>query len=81
MMQYTVETTENGVVETLVIEGETYKKEWVRDGGCLRCQQKDFAAQMKDDEISDDLLLERVEEVFDGFIASSVDDIREILED
>lgn len=74
-MRYTVETTENGVIETLEIDGETYKKEWVRGVGCLSCQQKDFARQMECSGYSGDLL-EKVDETFDGFIASSVDDMR-----
>lgn len=28
-MKYSIETTENGVVETLEINGVVYKKEWV----------------------------------------------------
>lgn len=33
-MKYTVETTENGVIETLELYGIIYKKEWTgRDNG------------------------------------------------
>ena len=49
-MKYTVETTENGVNETLELNGTIYKKEWLRrENGLLECSQKDFRAQMEAD--------------------------------
>lgn len=49
-MKYTVETTENGVNETLELYGIIYKKEWIRrENGLLECLQKDFRAQMEED--------------------------------
>lgn len=41
-MKYTAETTENGVTETLELDGSIYKKEWIREKtGVMRCKQKD----------------------------------------
>ena len=80
-MKYIIETTENGVNETLEVDGNLYKKEWCREGnGLFRCKQKGFADQMENDGYDNELLLEKVDEVFDSFLASSVDDIRDYLD-
>lgn len=77
-MKYTVETTENGVNETLELNGTIYKKEWVRrKNGLLECSQKDFRAQMEEDGYSGELVA-KVDEIFDGFLADAVDEIKEI---
>ena len=34
-MRYSIETTENGVNETLEVDGNLYKKEWEREGNGL----------------------------------------------
>ena len=79
-MKYSVETTDSGVIETLEVEGSLYKKEWTREeNGLVSCKQKDFSTQMQNDGYEDDELLEKIEEVFDSFIASSVDDMRDYL--
>lgn len=76
-MKYTVETTENGVNETLELYGIIYKKEWTRlENGLLQCSQKDFSEQMRENGHDGDLI-ERVAEVFDSFLAGDVDDIRD----
>lgn len=42
-MKYSIETTENGVNETLEVDGNLYKKEWEREvTGLFRCKQKKF---------------------------------------
>ena len=42
-MKYTVELTENGITETLELNGIIYKKEWTRlENGLLQCSQKEF---------------------------------------
>lgn len=80
-MKYSVEMTESGVIETLEVEGILYKKEWTREENSLfSCKQQDFSIQMINDGNEDELLLEKIEEVFDGFIASSVDEIRDYLD-
>ena len=76
-MKYTVELTENGINETLELNGITYRKEWTRSGnGLLQCSQKDFSEQMRVNGHDGDLI-ERVAEVFDSFLAGDVDDIRD----
>lgn len=76
-MKYTVETAKNGVNETLEVNGTIYKKEWVRrKNGLLECSQKDFRAQMEEDGYSGELVA-KVDEIFDGFLADAVDEIKE----
>ena len=80
-MRYSIETTENGVNETLEVDGNLYKKEWEREkNGLFRCKQKGFADQMENDGYDNESLLEKIDEVFDSFLASSVDDIRDYLD-
>ena len=80
-MKYIIETTEDGVNETLEVDGNLYKKEWCREeNGIFRCKQKNFADQMENDGCDNELLLEKIDEVFDSFLASSVDDIRDYLD-
>lgn len=77
-MKYTVETAKNGVNETLEVNGTIYKKVWVRrKNGLLECSQKDFRAQMEEDGYSGELVA-KVDEIFDGFLADAVDEIKEI---
>ena len=77
-MKYTVELTENGITETLELNGIIYKKEWTRlENGLLQCSQKDFSEQMRVNGHDGDLI-ERVAEVFDSFLAGDVDDIADL---
>jgi phenolic acid decarboxylase len=79
-MKYTVETTENGVNETLELYGIIYKKEWIRrENGLLECLQKDFRAQMEEDGYEGELVA-KVDETFDGFLADDVDYMRDFLD-
>lgn len=78
-MKYSIETTEDGVVETLEINGAVYMKEWVHVAqGYLGCKQRDFTRQMIEDGLNDELI-EKIEEIFDGFIASDFDSMRDYL--
>lgn len=80
-MKYIVETTENGVTETLELDGSIYKKEWIREKtGVMRCKQKDFSEQLMESGCKNDYLLEKVEETFDNSIPVSVDDMRDYLD-
>lgn len=80
-MRYSIETTKNGVNETLEVDGNLYKKEQEREeNGLFRCKQKNFVEQMENDGYDNEPLLEKVDEVFDRFLASSVDDIRDYLD-
>lgn len=68
-MKYIIETTETGCVETLELnDGRKYVKRHTRTALGLRGEDQDFAVQMKEDGISDELL-EAVDENFDGFLA------------
>lgn len=79
-MRYTIETTENGVIETLEVDGTIYKKEWERkEKRILVCHQKDFWAQMQENGDDREELLERVNNIFDDFLMDSVDEMREYL--
>lgn len=80
-MRYSIETTKNGVNETLEVDGNLYKKEQeIEENGLFRCKQKNFVEQMENDGYDNEPLLEKVDEVFDSFLASSVDDIRDYLD-
>ncbi len=47
-MKYIIETTENGVNETLEVDGNLYKKEWCREeNGIFRCKQKTLQIKWK----------------------------------
>ena len=79
-MKYTVELTENGINETLDLNGITYRKEWTRlENGLLQCSQKDFSEQMRENG-HDGGLVAKVEDIFDGFLAGDVDDMRDFLD-
>lgn len=79
-MKYTVELTENGINETLELNGITYRKEWTRlKNGLFQCSQKDFSEQMRENGHDGDLI-ERVAEVFDSFLGGAVDDTRDCLD-
>lgn len=78
-MKYSIETTEDGVVETLEINGAVYKQEWIHVAqGHLGCKQRDFTKQMIEDGLNDELI-EKIEEIFDGFLASDFDSMRDYL--
>ncbi len=78
-MKYSIEMTENGVVETLEINGAVYKKEWIYIAqGHLFCKQRDFSEQMIEDGLNDELV-DKIEDTFDGFIASEVESMRDYL--
>ena len=80
-MKYSIETTEDGVNETLDVDGNLYKKEWKREeNGLFRCKQKNFADQMENDVYDNESLLEKIDEVFYSFHSISVDDIRDYLD-
>ena len=71
-MKYTIESTENGCIETIELQnGKEFKKEHVRTTFGSQCKDEDFATQMEYDGIGDSVLLDEVYDTFDGFIASS----------
>lgn len=46
----------------------------------LDVNKKNFVDQMENDGCDNELLLEKIDEVFNSFLASSVDDIRDYLD-
>ena len=61
---------------------ETYIKKSGRERETvfLDVNKKAFADQMENDGFDNESLLEKIDEVFDSFLASSVDDIRDYLD-
>lgn len=79
IMKYVIETTENGCVEIIVLsDGRQYSKRHVRtDCGGTITRDDDFCERMKRDGICEEIL-EKVFDLFDGFIASDFMDIAEL---
>ena len=60
-MKYSVETTENGYVETLEVNGKEYKKRWkYKDMGHYQSNDAEFFEQLEEDGVEDVELLDRV---------------------
>lgn len=78
-MKYVIETTENGCVETITLsDGRQYSKRHVRsDHGGSITRDDDFYEQMERDGICEEIL-DKVCDLFDGFIASDFMDIVEL---
>lgn len=56
-MKYTIETTEEGWVETLEIRGQTYVKNWKKvDNGRYKCEEGDFTDRIIADGYAPDYL-------------------------
>lgn len=68
-MKYTIETTENGCLETLEFsDGTKFTKESVRvDGGC-QSKDKNFANQLEMKGFSEELV-DCAYDLFDGFVS------------
>lgn len=65
-MKYTIETTEDGWVETLEISGQTYSKNWKRrSNGYYQCEDGDFTDRMITDGYAPDYLEEELYSVLD----------------
>nr|DAL61400.1 MAG TPA_asm: hypothetical protein [Caudoviricetes sp.] len=65
-MKYTIETTEDGWVETLEISGHSYEKNWKRrSSGCYRCEEGDFTDRIIADGYAPDYLGDDLYEVID----------------
>lgn len=79
-MKYTIETTENGCIETIELHnGNKYTKRHVRTSFGSTCEDLEFFEQMEEDGIRDDEFLDKVYDTFDGFLASSFMDIDKML--
>ena len=56
-LKYTVETTQDGWVETLEISGKTYVKNWKKvDNGRYKCEEGDFTDRIIADGYAPDYL-------------------------
>lgn len=65
-MKYTIETTEDGWVETLEIRGQTYVKNWKKvDNGRYKCEEGDFTDRVISDGFAPDYLEDELYDVFD----------------
>ena len=65
-MKYTIETTEDGWVETLEIRSQTYAKNWKRrSDGYYRCEEGDFTDRMITDGYAPDYLEDELYSVLD----------------
>ena len=65
-MKYTVETTENGVNETLELNGTIYKKEWLRrETVFLSAHRKIFGRRWKRMVTRENLLRKSMEYLMD----------------
>lgn len=77
-MKYTIETTEHGCVEALELhDGSKYTKRHTKTSFGSQCENEGFAEQMEADGICEEIL-ERVSDVFDGFLPSEFMDIAEL---
>lgn len=64
-MKYSVETTENGYVETLEINGGVYHKSWTFTETGEECEDEDFYDQISAAGEKNSVLLDNVYEVID----------------
>ena len=65
-MKYTIETTEDGWVETLEIRSQTYEKNWKRRrDGVYRCEEGDFTDRIIADGYAPDYLEDELYSVLD----------------
>ena len=83
-MKYTIETTEDGWVETLEIRGQTYVKNWKKvDNGRYKCEEGDFTDRIIADGAAptncEEDLYEVVDDGIDGLGMYNFE--RDILED
>lgn len=68
-MKYTIETTENGCVETLEFtDGSKFVKRSERTENGCKGLDRDFATQLELDGFCEEIV-EKVNELFDGFMS------------
>ncbi|WP_313258196.1 hypothetical protein [Lacrimispora sp.] len=73
-----IETIKNGCVETLELhDGSEYKKRHIKTTYGSQCENKEFAKQMEADGIFEEII-EKVYDVYDGFLPSEFMDIAEL---
>lgn len=74
-MRYTIEATENGCQETIMMDdGRTYTKRHRKTFYGSECQDKEFCDQMENGGYCEEML-EKIYDTFDSFLASEFMDI------
>lgn len=77
-MKYTIETTEDGCRETIVMNnGNTYTKRHRKTFYGSECKDEEFCNQMENDGYCEEML-EKIYDVFDSFLASEFMDIAKL---
>lgn len=72
-MKFSVETIENGYVETLEINGDVYQKRWTFTETGEECEDGDFYDQVSSNTIGEgnSILLDNIYEVIDESVFAS----------
>lgn len=65
-MSYTVETTENGFIETLELDGVKYYKEWKFTDCGAESDSNDFCEQLEENGETDNALLDKIYDALDS---------------
>lgn len=73
-MKYTIETTEEGCVETITLNGRHYSKRHTKTWHGSETKDKDFCEQMEKDGVCEEIL-SKVYDLFDSFLASDFMDM------
>lgn len=77
-MKYTIETTENGCRETIVLDdGREYIKRHKKTFFGSECLDKEFCEQMEGEGICEEML-EKIYDIFDSFLANDFMDIAQL---
>ena len=77
-MKFTIETTNDGCMETLELhDGSKYTKRHIKTSFGSQCEDLAFADQMVLDGICEEIV-DKVYDVFDGFLPSEFMDIAEL---
>lgn len=80
-MKYSVETTKNGYVETLKVDGREYKKTWCETNIGARCCDEQFYKQLEEDGAKNEAFLDGVHDEIDNtFFAHNFKEIERSLE-
>lgn len=77
-MRYTIETTENGCQETIMMDdGKTYTKRHRKTSYGSLCRDEEFCEQMENDGYCKEML-EKIYDTFDSLLASEFMDIAKL---
>lgn len=77
-MKYTIETTENGCIETLeFLNGEKYTRRSERTEYGCRCLDKDLSDQLEESGFCEEIV-EKIYDMFDGFASLKFLEVSEL---